>query len=268
MRLYLIKKIFGIFENLRNQICFIIFVQCTSEYLSCIINDKKNRRIFVFLFAYYVMMLSFFISSISAILMNIYPKYSLFIYLFPFFGLIFLIILLVILPWSIIEKWGLYNESCDAIFKNPCYLPEGPHLGIIFTHHKRNFKQIVIGDSIAILITKLLEYQIPYKVYHCYKKSDFIETYTNRDVVHLWIFGHGKRDRISLGMESEEIEYEKLPITEPKECITQLHCNTRKGRSLAEINKSKRFFVSNNYRDLIQNRCFISHYDFAEFRNI
>lgn len=160
----------------------------------------------------------------------------------------------------------MYYKGSYAIFQDLQLSFQEKHVGIIFPHYLKENKEITVGDSIALLIARLSEQKIPSHVYHCFSKDDFVGVYTNPKVTSLWIFGHGKRNLLSLGKNSTgqlvEIEYERLPQVEPKKFIAQLHCNTGNGKSLAEINKAHNSYVSKYFRDLIQNRCYILHFDF------
>lgn len=263
------KKISNLFEGIKDIFELTIFVYFTKEYVSCIFADKTNIKNFFFLLSHYILLISFIIAIISAFICTMCPKNVFFQGVLFFSGLIFGLFFILVLPYSLFYSWNLYYKSCYAIFQNPQLIQKTEHVGIIFPHYKENTKEICIGDSIALLVTRLLENNISYCVYHCFSIKDFSNIYTNPNITILWIFGHGKRNLLSLGKDPSgqviNIEYEKLPYAKPKKFITQLHCNTGKGKSLAEINGAQNSCVSQYSRDLIQNRCYILHYNFDAY---
>lgn len=152
-----------------------------------------------------------------------------------------------------------YIESCEIALKHPNspgFTEDHNHQGIVFVHHERNNKQGFIGDSIAILIQELRNSAnpIPYKVYHCFSKDDFIKVYLNLSTTGLWILGHGNYSTLAFSKSRENnLDYSELPPVEPKEFVAQLHCSNGGGKSIVDVNCPKDSILSHWYRVTFQN---------------
>ena len=174
-----------------------------------------------------------------------------------FEGLIIIIILplLMVLIYIKIKKSGL-TESIRFAENNVNSQITGPHHGIIFMRYQDKKKQDFTVDCIKLLGEGLQQNGERFKIYECSEPNDFIQRYIDPNVTHLWIIGHGRKNRLNFD-NHKKIFYTDLPKVDPKEFVAQLHCGNGEGDPLPIVNKAKAQFYSKYYRLSHQNRCYI-----------
>ncbi len=208
--------------------------------------DKYNR---IFIFCILLIILLF--------LILIYTAYVTFQTQNFFVGLIIIIIVIfLIFPIYLkIIKSG-FTESIRFAENYVSSPITEPHHGIIFMRYQDKMKQDFTGDCINLLGVGLQQNGERFKIYECSEPNDFIRRYIDPNVTHLWIIGHGRKNRLNFD-NGEKIFYSDLPIVDPKEFIAQLHCSNGEGDPLPIINRAKSQFYSNYKRLSHQNRCYI-----------
>jgi hypothetical protein len=126
-----------------------------------------------------------------------------------------------------------------------------------------------IGPFIGMenLISHYTKNEIPFKIYHCYNPTEFLEVLKNEKTKYVWIFGHGWRGGITfkwrktirelVSREPKKTTFAYVKIREnlnqfpKKSFIAQFHCNHLdntypSNESLVEI-LSDSFETSNYY---------------------
>jgi len=154
---------------------------------------------------------------------------------------------------SLIHRYYM-TKGFDFASKHPEYDSNVPHDAIIIAHGDYSHK-LGYGDGVDLIIKKFQESQIPYRIYDCQSVSAFKSVVMNRLARNLWIFGHGNRGGIRIGF--DYLEYQKefeMRLDLKKEYIYQFHCNSGTKPSLADLLSGGRGYVSNTFRDELQNR--------------
>lgn len=92
-------------------------------------------------------------------------------------------------------------------------------------------------SGIDLLIFKLERKNKNYFIFEAQTEESARNLICNPTFSHIFIFGHGKRDRLGFyfGNRKFTLEYSKLKSCEKKEYIAQLHCNSGNGESLIDI---------------------------------
>ena len=172
-------------------------------------------------------------------------------------AIIFIVIVIAIFViYPDIKNRKLTEESIKFAQTNSEFQADGLHHGIIFIRYEDEDRQDYALDTIKLLGEGLKDLGESYKIYECRNPGDFRIRYINPKITHLWIIGHGTKSSLSFD-NSQKLHYSEIPVTDPKEFIAQLHCNTGKGDSLIKINQAKSGFVTDYYRVSHQNRCYI-----------
>ncbi|MEI6314963.1 MAG: hypothetical protein WCO89_08840 [Syntrophus sp. (in: bacteria)] len=197
--------------------------------------------IFLFLFMAFICFATTFSLCIRSVLMVI---------------IFVMIVIAIFVIYPDIRNQKLTKESIKFAQTNSEFQSDGSHHGIIFIRYEDEGRQDYTLDSIKLLGEGLKDLGERYKVYECRNPGDFRIRYIDPKITHLWIIGHGTKSSLSFDT-SQKLHYSELPVTDPKEFIAQLHCNTGKGDSLIKINKAKSGFVTDYYRVSHQNRCYI-----------
>jgi hypothetical protein len=109
-------------------------------------------------------------------------------------------------------------------------------------------------SGIELLIKGFQKRKKKFVIYRCSSPLDFKKIVYQTQTNELWIFGHGKRDRISFG--KEVLEYQELRDAPKKNRVFQLHCNHGGGKSLADYlcDDPGRSFVTDDVRSWHENR--------------
>ena len=135
-------------------------------------------------------------------------------------------------------------KTKNLIRKYPEKNSNNNHHAIIiayFTSPKKdgNYELKDYMDGIDILIEKFQNADNPvnYKVYEVETKEDAQKIICNPKTTHLWIFGHGMRNKLQF--EKGDLFYYFAREANKKEFIGQYHCNSYFGKSLADYNKPK-----------------------------
>ena len=142
--------------------------------------------------------------------------------------------------------------------KNPISLNKftDNHHAIIVINYQ-GLKLPVYGQGVDILIKSFKEKKYSYYVYFCDNKESVLNCIYNNKAKYLWIFGHGKKDALTLP-NHEFLYYNDIDFTnvQKKYFVGQFHCNPcikDCKNSLAEL-IGIYGYVSNDYRDTLKNR--------------
>jgi hypothetical protein len=117
------------------------------------------------------------------------------------------------------------------------------HHAIIIAHKtspksgKFTYMDYLSGADILIKRFRIDGKKINYSVYEVQKKEQVIPIILNENTTHLWIFGHGMRNK--LGLNGENLCYYEVRSAPKKTFIGQYHCNSFLGKSLADYNNPK-----------------------------
>jgi hypothetical protein len=119
----------------------------------------------------------------------------------------------------------------------------GPKIHKIWkwTFKREREESYLSGEDLLIEKFQSSPKGINYKVYEVNSKEQVIPIILDRNTTHLWIFGHGSRNVLSLEKGNLcyfEIRNEVRNIP-PKVFIGQYHCNSLFGKSLADYNNPK-----------------------------
>jgi hypothetical protein len=127
---------------------------------------------------------------------------------------------------------------------------EKPHHGIVVVATKRRTKFAMYWSGVSTLLLSFTEnkQKIPYRLYVCSKQEDFKRIVFDRNVTHLWLFGHGLKHAMEFG--KELLYYCEFQDAPKKEFIGQYHCNPDGGKSLADYNNPKLSDVTDGVRHL------------------
>lgn len=115
------------------------------------------------------------------------------------------------------------------------------HHAIIIAHNapqksgKFTFTDYLSGADILIRRFRIEGRRINYKVYEVNKKEQIIPIILNEKTTHLWIFGHGMRNKLALF--GGHLCYYEVRHAPKKVFIGQYHCNSFLGKSLGDYNK-------------------------------
>jgi hypothetical protein len=149
--------------------------------------------------------------------------------------------LLISIAFMILSLAFYYNigkKTKKCVQKYNEFNSQEPHHAIIIAHRNSssNKKIRIYMDGMDILIKRFRNHKTPiiYKVYEISSKNEAIKIICNPNTTHLWIFGHGARNK--LRFDSGNLYYYQVRNTEKKVFIGQYHCNSLFGNSLADYN--------------------------------
>lgn len=154
---------------------------------------------------------------------------------------------------SLIHRYYM-NKGFDCASKYPECDSNVPHDAIVIAHGDYSQK-LGYGDGVELIIIKFRNSRIPYRVYDCQNVSAFRDAVMNPLARNIWIFGHGDRGGIRIGFVYLEYKKEFEMYRDLKKAyIYQFHCNSGTKPSLADLLSDGRGYVSNTFRDELQNR--------------
>jgi hypothetical protein len=142
----------------------------------------------------------------------------------------------------------IFKKTRKLIKEKPEFNSQDFHHAIIIAH-----KTIAINgeynrsdylSGIDLLIEKFQKYpnKINYKIYEVDSKEQVIPIINDLKTTHLWIFGHGQRNK--LRFQSGNLCYFEVRDAPKKQFVGQYHCNTLIGNSLADYNQPRNQEVS------------------------
>lgn len=105
------------------------------------------------------------------------------------------------------------------------YHSGGKHTGIIIPHNTTRYLDFS-GTEAFYLASQLMKYNIePFRIYFCTTAEEATDLIVNKNLIYLWIFGHGAHGRVDLT--GEPLFYESFIGKDiPKKgYIHQFHCN-------------------------------------------
>ena len=141
-----------------------------------------------------------------------------------------------ILSLAFYTNIGEKTKKCIQEYKD--YNSQEPHHAIIIAHkNSASIEKIrLYMDGMDILIKRFRCNKTPtnYKIYEITSKNEAIQIICNPQTTHLWIFGHGARNK--LRFDSGNLYYQEVRNARRKIFIGQYHCNSLFGRSLADYN--------------------------------
>jgi hypothetical protein len=167
------------------------------------------------------------------------------------FQLLAIDMLLILLLSLILYLFYLFKKTGNLIQNFPERGSENPHHAIILAHkedpisEKFNFFEFlnylggeyVCGIDILINEFQFSSKEINYKIYEVTTKEQVIPIFMNDRTTHLWIFGHGQRNK--LRFKGGDLCYFEIRNAPQKVFIGQYHCNSIYGRSFGDYNKPK-----------------------------
>ena len=129
------------------------------------------------------------------------------------------------------------------------YHCEEPHHAIIIAHKKTKnvnglypLNDYIDGIDILIERFRIPNTQINYKVYEIESKEELISIIFNKNATHIWLFGHGARNKLSFN--EGNFCYYHLKGAPKKMFIGQFHCGSIFGKSFADYNNPLHRYVS------------------------
>ena len=137
----------------------------------------------------------------------------------------------------------VHKKTIGLIKKYPERGSDKPHHAIIIAHKTDNIdgkpNRLDYLSGADILIEKFQNPSQPvnYKIYEVNIKEQVIPVILDENVTHLWIFGHGQRNKLRL--KGENLCYFEVRRASQKVFIGQYHCNSIFGKSLADYNFPK-----------------------------
>jgi hypothetical protein len=152
----------------------------------------------------------------------------------------------------IMEKTEKFSDKTKELIKNyPNLGSDQTHHAIIIAHPKprilkirgyiiwQNKRKESYSSGEDLLIEKFQNpvKKINYAIYEVNSKEQVLPLIQDPKITHLWIFGHGQRDKLDLEMGT--LYYSDTQNTAPKKFIGQYHCNSWLGKSLADYNHPK-----------------------------
>ncbi|MEN6396073.1 MAG: hypothetical protein ABFC78_06280 [Methanoregula sp.] len=204
---------------------------------------------------------SFIIKSIAVTLILLIGSLLLVWIFFPvikfaFLFLIMSVLTLVLLSIPAILTLWYFQGWVASLFKSNDFLND-QHIGVIIIIYKKRYfwKWFYVYLSGIELLTKgLIKRQKKFAIYRCSSPIEFKNIVNQPQTIELWIFSHGKRDRISFG--NNILEYQELQNAPKKNRVVQLHCNHGGGKSLADYlcYDIRSSFVTDNVRSWHENR--------------
>ncbi len=164
------------------------------------------------------------------------------------FAIIPLLYLLILgLLFSIIIR--IPKKAKKLIQNFPEYHCEEPHHAIIIAHKKPKnvnglypINDYIDGIDILIERFRIPNNQINYKVYEIESKEELISIIFNKKTTHIWLFGHGARNKLSFN--EGNFCYHHLKEAPKKMFIGQFHCGSIFGKSFADYNNPLDRYVS------------------------
>ena len=114
--------------------------------------------------------------------------------IFPYFIYLLLFLLAV-------YSYYVYRKTIGLIQEFPESGSDKPHHAIIIAHRtdlivgKYNFRDYLSGEDFLIQRFRVNLKKINYKVYEVNKKEEVIPIILDSKTTHLWIFGHGTRNK-------------------------------------------------------------------------
>jgi len=97
--------------------------------------------------------------------------------------------------------------------------------------------EYICGIDVLIKEFQSSSKEINYKVYEVTTKEQVIPIFMNEKTTHLWIFGHGQRNK--LRFKDADLCYFEVRNAPQKVFIGQFHCNSIFGKSFGDYNKPK-----------------------------
>ena len=155
-------------------------------------------------------------------------------------SLLFIILIITLLILLICYPLYVSVITRRLIQKFPENNCSNHHHAIIIAHKtnpkwgKFSFMDYLSGADILIKRFRIDGKKINYCVYEVQKKEQVIPIILNENTTHLWIFGHGMRNK--LGLNRENLCYYEVRGAPKKTFIGQYHCNSILGKSLADYN--------------------------------
>jgi len=150
------------------------------------------------------------------------------------FLIVFFFLLLGVYPYYI------HKKTIRLIQNVPEKDTDKPHHAIIIAHKRElklgnfPFPDYLSGEDILIERFLSPSKEINFKVYDVNTKEQVIPIILNENATHLWIFGHGMRNKLAL--KGDFLCYFDVRNAPKKVFIGQYHCNSFLGRSLGDYN--------------------------------
>ncbi|MBP1929167.1 hypothetical protein J2741_001714 [Methanolinea mesophila] len=132
------------------------------------------------------------------------------------------------------------TDTIKLVQKYPEYNNQNFHHAIIIAYRKpfndENRKIRSNMDGIDILINRFRNNPLPlnYKIYEVDSRENAQKVICDPKTTHLWIFGHGQRNKLRLS--DGDLCYYEVKDAKKKIFIGQYHCNSILGKSLADYN--------------------------------
>lgn len=133
------------------------------------------------------------------------------------------------------------KKTIKLISRNPEIKSNENHHAIIIAHFHSpkidgTYELRDYMDGIDILVEKFQDTDnlVNYKIYEVESKEEAQKIICNPKVTHLWLFGHGLRNKLQF--KSGDLCYFFVRKATKKEFIGQYHCNSYLGKSLADYN--------------------------------
>ena len=160
----------------------------------------------------------------------------------PFILLVILVLYCISIVIFTIYPDSIHKKTINLIERFPEKGSENPHHAIIIAHKKDlvqgQYEKRDYLSGVGILIEKFQnssERSVNYKIYEVNIKEKVIPVILDEKTTHLWIFGHGQRNKLRLM--GENLCYFEVRNAPKKVFIGQYHCNSVFGTSLADYNK-------------------------------
>lgn len=137
-------------------------------------------------------------------------------------------------------NYFLSKRTISLIKKFPENGSDKPHHAIIIAHKEKpkngEFDPIDYSSGEDFLISEFQSSlkHVNYKVYEVNTREQVIPIILNEHVTHLWLFGHGQRNKLRFN--SGNLCYFEVKNAPKKVFIGQYHCNSVFGKSLADYN--------------------------------
>lgn len=174
-------------------------------------------------------------------------------------GLIFGVCLTIIS-----KKWKLHYALLSiwppSLF---CYMLESQyrlkretneHHGIIIAAPNWLYKLSVYNGGASTLLTTFRDPKklVPHHLYLCKKPEEAMTVINDKNITHVWIFGHGLRHGLDFG--KEFLYYCQLESAPRKKFIGQYHCNSMGGMSLVDYNNPSAYDITQSNRRPRENK--------------
>jgi len=160
----------------------------------------------------------------------------------------FLIVVVILVVLYLLYTVLILKKTQELIKYNSEFNSHGFHHAIIIAHKinavNGEYNKSDYLSGIDLLIEKFQKHpnKINYKIYEVDSKEQVIPIINDDRTTHLWIFGHGQRNK--LRFQSGNLCYFEVRDAPKKQFIGQYHCNTLIGNSLADYNQPRNQDVS------------------------